>query len=509
VEPAEAIKNMICRQRDLVKERSNQVAKYKLQVLSVGRSLTNQQDKLALNWLCMEGYKLWENTSKWPQYKIATSSINPDERLVSHPDSDKAPYVICVTCVEGTTCISEMGRCNCTERTAYLHQCKHERAVLKGRFVNQLWQKRWSQRRSIVMSNGNPPAIDNGAAAGSNTGADGRGLAGVHGQPKQPEDESIVLHEDDDDDSTLVEETVDFAAESNANGSLGQHPMEPAFKTTKLNHRQKMDIIHDLATAYEGHKDEMEFYGAMIAQTLQLKGKGDPTVGSSEFLANYLSGFTSCRSNEVLFSQMEHSQTASNDAPLTVALAPSLVPFGCKPSSNTGAPQRNRLKSIREQRCLMNSKKLKQACRFCWLPGHNAKQCDLLKNYAGNATEITVHKKMDFAWSLVTANKLYQVERSNDETNWQEGCLPADAYHVVVLAMLEGSNVVGGTGLLVNLWSMEAKPCVGHMGPTVYRSQAVSQWILTKGQAKPKRLFSSLQPCPSVNQMEKILIAEI
>jgi hypothetical protein len=83
VEPAEAIKNMICRQKDLVKERSNQVAKYKLQVLSVGRSLTNQQDKLALNWLCMEGYKLWENTSKWPQYKIATSSTNPDERLVA------------------------------------------------------------------------------------------------------------------------------------------------------------------------------------------------------------------------------------------------------------------------------------------------------------------------------------------------------------------------------------------------------------------------------------------
>jgi hypothetical protein len=86
------------------------VAKYVLQVLSVGRSLTNQQDKLALNWLCKEGYELWKDTYKWPQYKIATSATNPDERLVSHPETDKAPYVICVTCVEGTMCISEMGR---------------------------------------------------------------------------------------------------------------------------------------------------------------------------------------------------------------------------------------------------------------------------------------------------------------------------------------------------------------------------------------------------------------
>jgi hypothetical protein len=357
------------------------------------------------------------------------------------------------------------------------------------------------------MSNGNPPAIDNGGLAGVYG-------AGFYGQPKEPEDESMVLQEDDDESLTLNDENVDFATESNENGSMDQNFSQPAFKAAKLNHRQKMDIMNDLVTAYEGHKDEMEFYGAMIAQTLQLKGKGDPTVGSSEYLANYLSGFTSCRSNEVLFSQMEHSQTASNDAPLTVALAASLVPFGCKPSSNTGAPVRKRLKSNREQHCLMNSKKLKQSCRFCWLPGHTVKLCDLLKNYAGNATEILVHNKMDFAWSLVTANKLYQVG-SNDETIWKQGSLPVDTYHIVVLAVVEGSNhgpnvVFGATGLLVNLlWSSEAKPCAGHLGPTVYRSQAVSQWILTKGQAKHKRLFSSLQRCQSVNQMENMLTAEI
>jgi hypothetical protein len=89
---------------------------------------------------------------------------------------------------------------------------------------------------------------------------------------------------------------------------------------------------------------------------------------------------------------------------------------------------------------------------------------------------------------------------------------PRIAYHVVVLAMLEGSNhvptdAVGGTGLLVNLWTSEAKPCVGRMGPMVYRSKAVSQWILTKGQAKPKRLFSCLQSCVSVNEMDNILLS--
>jgi hypothetical protein len=346
VEPAEAIKNMLCRQKDLVKERSQQVVKYVLNVLSLGRTLTNQQDKLALNWLCMEGYELWKNTYKWPQYKIATSATNPDERLVSHPESDKAPYVICVTCVEGTMCISDMGRCNCTERTAYLHQCKHERAVLKGRFVAQLWQKRWSQRRTIVMSDGNLSS--------------GPGFAGINGQPngqpKEPEDESIMFQEEDDDDDSMIGDgTIDFGTESNLDGSVGLNRAEIVMKPAKLSHRQKMDIIADLATAYNGHKDEMEFYGAMIAQTLQLKGKGNPSVGSGEYLANYLSGFTSCRTNEV---QMEYSQIATDDAtPIPGPAAASLVPFGCKPTSFTGAPQRNRLKSHREQCCLMNSKK--------------------------------------------------------------------------------------------------------------------------------------------------------
>jgi hypothetical protein len=489
VEPAEAIKNMIGRQNDLVKERSEQVAKYKLQVLSSGRSLTNRQDQLALNWLCMEGYELWKNTYKWPQYKIVTSATNPNERLVSHPNAEKAAYAICVTCVKGTMCISEMGRCNCTERTAYLHQCKHERAVLKGRFDNGLWQKRWSQRRSIVMSDGNLIAIDGDSAAGP-------GIYGKPtGKPKEPEEESIMVQEDDDDDSMIGDATIDFGTESNLEGPNGLNRAENVTKPTQVSHRSKMAIMADLATAYKGHKDEMEFYGAMIAQTLQLKGKGDPSIGSSEYLANYLSGFTSCRSNEVIFSQMEFSQTATNDAtPNTLPLAPSLIPFGCKRTSTSGAPQRNRLKSHREQRQLTNSKKLKQACGFCWLPGHTVTRCDLLKSYVGNATEILVDKKMDFAWTLVNATRVYQVESINVETIWKQGCLPADAYHVVVMAMLDDNNhgpngVVGGTGLLVNLWSSEAKPCAGHMGPTVYHSKAVSEWIIHKGQGKPKRLF--------------------
>jgi hypothetical protein len=335
VEPAEAIKNMLGRQADLVKERSDQVAKYKLKVLSEGRSLTNHQDQLALNWLCMEGYELWKNTYKWPHYKIATSTANPNERLVSYPDSDKASYVICVMCVEGNMCISETGRCNCTERTAFLHQCKHERAVLRGRFDHRLWQKRWSQRRTIVMSDGNVIAIDGDSAAGSNNGASGRGIAGIYGQPngqpKEPETESIMLQEDDDDDSMIGDGTIDFGTDSNVDGSMGLNRAEIAMKPTKLTHRNKMDIMSDLAMAYKGHKYEMEFYGAMIAQTMKLMGTADPSFGSSEYLANYLSGFTSCRSNEVLFSQMEFSQAAPNDAtPITIPLAPSLVPFGCK-----------------------------------------------------------------------------------------------------------------------------------------------------------------------------------
>jgi hypothetical protein len=136
------------------------------------------------------------------------------------------------------------------------------------------------------------------------------------------------------------------------------------------------------------------------------------------------------------------------------------------------------------------------------------KQCDLVRSFMGNATEILVDDKKDFAWSLVNATRLYQVEPYNDETIWQHGGLPLDAHHVVVLSMIEGCNQ-GGTGLLLKLLSRTGRNCDDHIGPTVYRSKAVNDWILTKGRAKPKRLFSSLQSCHSVNQTDTMVTAEI
>jgi hypothetical protein len=185
-----------------------------------------------------------------------------------------------------------------------------------------------------------------------------------------------------------------------------------------------MELLSDLAKAYEGHLDEMEFYGALIAQTRLLKGKGDSTIGSNDYLSNYLSGFMSCWSKDALFSQMEFSQIETNDAtPTTVPLAPGLIPFGCLPTSATGAPQRKRLKSRRKQGNLINSKKLKAACSFCCLPGHTVAKCDQLKQFVGKATEILVDNKKDFAWSLVNeaAARQYQVDPNNDDLIWQNG----------------------------------------------------------------------------------------
>jgi hypothetical protein len=520
VEPAEAIKNMLQRHSDMTKERSNRVARYVLEVLSLGRTLTVQQDKFALNWLCKEGFTLWQKTSKWSQYKIAKCASNRDQRMVSHPITDKAPYLICVECVNGTLCINELGRCNCQERTAYLHQCKHERAVLNGRFDSRLWQKRWSQRRSIVMSDGRSVfgggTIDIGALNVT-------GNASVIGQPKQPEDESGSaigqpketedesgsFPEGDDDYSAFADATGDATVETTVGVVDEQLIMAEVPKlTTKLSHKIQMELLFDLAKTYEGHQDQMEFFGAVIAQTRLRKGKGDSTIGSKEYLANYLNGYTSCRANDDLFSQMQFSQTETNDAAsTTVPLAPGLVPFGCLTTSATGAPQRKRFKSFREQGQLTNSKKVKAACSFCCLPGHTVARCDQLKQFVCNATEILVDKKRDFAWSLVASSGLYQLETFNDETIWQQGSFPLDAYHVVILAMVERStqgpnNDVGGTGLLVKILSSKAQPCAGDTGPTVYRSKAVSEWIFNKGQAKPKRLFSCLQSRQHVNQMD-------
>jgi hypothetical protein len=125
-----------------------------------------------------------------------------------------------------------------------------------------------------------------------------------------------------------------------------------------------------------------------------------------------------------------------------------------------------------------------------------------------------VHDKKEFAWSLVSPNRVFQVECNTDEMIWQLGGLPLDTHYVSVLAMLHEFNQrtddnVGGAGLLVKLWSRNAQNCNGHTGPTVYRSQAVSEWILSKGQAKPKRLFSCLQSFKPVNQVETTTRAEI
>jgi hypothetical protein len=211
---------------------------------------------------------------------------------------------------------------------------------------------------------------------------------------------------------------------------------------------------------------------------------------------------------------MELSQIEPNDtAPSAVPLATGLIPYGCVPTSASGAPQRKHLKSHREQSSLINSKKFKTDCGFCWLPGHTVKQCDLLRNFTGNATEILMDDKREFAWNLMSATVLFRMKSINDEMIWQHGGLPQETHHVVVIAMLEFPNQrtgdnVGGTGLLVKQLSRNAQNCDGHIGPTVYRSQAVSKWILSKGLAKPKRLFSCLQSFKPVNQKETMTMAE-
>jgi hypothetical protein len=448
---------------------------------------------------------------------------------VSFPGMDKAPYLICITCFEGPLSISETGRCTCEDRIAYLRQCKHERAVLQGRFDKQLWQKRWLQRSSIVMSNGTSAIANDGAVVTITTNSIHGGsnrvigaasvieVVGVIGQPKESEEDIGMFPDVEDDTSfSMLDGTCEVIEQTFVGATIShQQVVEKHPAATNLGYWKKMDIIGDLAKLYEGHPDEMEWYGAMIAQSSFLKGKYNSSIGSSEYLLNYLRGYTSCQSKDVLFSQTEFSQTESNEAaPTTVPLAPALVPFGCLATSATGAPQRKRLKSHRERASLINSKKLKQGCGFCWLPGHTVKQCDLLRSFAGSANEILVHDKKEFAWSLVSPNRVFQVECNTDEMIWQLGGLPLDTHYVSVLAMLHEFNQrtddnVGGAGLLVKLWSRNAQNCNGHTGPTVYRSQAVSEWILSKGQAKPKRLFSCLQSFKPVNQVETTTRAEI
>jgi hypothetical protein len=57
--------------------------------------------------------------------------------------------------------------------------------------------------------------------------------------------------------------------------------------------------------------------------------------------------------------------------------------------------------------------------------------------------------------------------------------------------------------------SRSAQNCDGRIGPTVYRAKAVSEWIMDKGKAKTKRLFSCLQACHSVNQTDTMKMAAI
>lgn len=58
VEPAEAMKNMIDRQTDKTKERSERLIRYSLEILSLAHTLQDDNDKIALEWLCKEGFLL-------------------------------------------------------------------------------------------------------------------------------------------------------------------------------------------------------------------------------------------------------------------------------------------------------------------------------------------------------------------------------------------------------------------------------------------------------------------
>jgi hypothetical protein len=368
VEPAEAIKHMIGRQIDIIKERLAKVAKHVLTVLATEQLLSNEEDKLALRWLCMEGFALWSKTSSWTKYKVTLSTNDPNQMQVSFPDSDKAPYLIGTTCFEGTTVISESGRCSCQDRTAYLHQCRHERAVLKGRFASHLWQKRWKRRLSIIMSDGNPAIaceeaeysvvtpIDLGASKIGTCVQNVNGAISVIGKPKEADEWGQMFPDVDDNMSDSLDRgTEEMFQQAVAPTCLQPSHLEKVKLTQNLTFKRQMMILSNLATAYRGHTDELEFYRACLAQTSKLKGVVDSTASPIDYLLNYIGGYTSCRSNDVLFSQMELSQTELNDgalpnktAPTSFPLAPGLVPYGALATSATGAPQRKCLKSHRE-----------------------------------------------------------------------------------------------------------------------------------------------------------------
>jgi hypothetical protein len=94
----------------------------------------------------------------------------------------------------------------------------------------------------------------------------------VIGRAKEPED-SCMIPEVDDDIPFMIDGNSDVIAQTIGGASTSQqHVLEKHAVPTKLSYRKKVQIFNELQEAYEGHVDEMELYGAMIAQTSKIKG---------------------------------------------------------------------------------------------------------------------------------------------------------------------------------------------------------------------------------------------
>lgn len=148
--------------------------------------------------------------------------------------------------------------------------------------------------------------------------------------------------------------------------------------------------------------------------------------------------------------------------------------------------------------------------------------CEILKQFASNAQEDSVHEKTEFAWKLCNGKPQFQLEKLekyDDSGKWKERQIPSDATHVAIVALLLDQFYIkpvrsryGNTatvamedhiGVLAKVLSSKGKNCCPAEFE-VYSARTMSQWILKKGAAKPKRLYSKLKTCSTVTTDDMI-----
>jgi hypothetical protein len=370
-EPAVAVKDMITRQNDILKERNMYLADYKFRSRALAQKDKVHAIRKARLSLCQWGFTLW--FQEWEQ------SSNYQVEEMEHGGAESHSVHRKGTGEESKRVIVTHGDpCGCSCKVAYGIQCRHDLAINGafdfGKFIDpERWKLRLLELSSDIGSFVCRPIDLNG----SNEDFD---------DDDDDDDDDVDEDEDEDDVDGLSYNDEPCSTETEpCSGPNEEHKdtdntreqVEPTAQlvTTKtLSFKNFMDYCHDFASAiWKKPVEERELYAGLIIGLTEEANGDDGSVSPSEDLQAVLQRHRS------MFSSSRNDVFTTN---------PTFKKTGPKAS---GQPRKKRMIGQTEQARMMKAsssrKRDKQACSFCKMNGCRVSNCILMKGLGGKPLE--------------------------------------------------------------------------------------------------------------------------